>query len=247
MTEQVKFAFDFNWKLTVSVIFVFPALLALSSWQVDRAAEKKAITAAWKKQQSSEPETFDPERDYPAYQRVMITGSFSTEKYWLLENQFFNSQIGYNVVMPFITENGVAIAVDLGWIKGSPQRNFVPAFKTPEGPFQLIGSLVEPSDSKLIREVEASAKHWPHKILEVDLALMSRQSGLKLHASLLRIDPASEAAFVIKWRPINVSPAKHYGYAVQWALLAIAMIILYVFASSNLSAWLKARQTNIRQ
>ncbi len=243
MTERVTLVFDFNWKLTLSVIFVFPALIMLSLWQLDRAAEKKAIKAAWRKQQASVPVAFEPDREYPPYQRVVVTGQFAIDKYWLQENQFYNGQLGYNVVMPFITHGGQVIAVDRGWIKGSPLRDFVPEVTTPEGSYQLTGTLVTPSDSKLIREAESSAKTWPHKILEVDLAVMATQVDLAFYPRLLRIDPASSAAFVIKWRPVNMSPAKHYGYALQWALMAAALLVLYAFASSNLSAWLKARRT----
>ena len=236
-----KFEFDFNWKLTLSVFFVFPLLIRLSYWQVERAEEKKALSEEWKMQQEASAERFFPENEYTDYQRVTLRGQFLTEKYWLKENQIFQGQIGYRVIMPFQLEDGLLVVVDRGWVKGAPRRDYVPQIQTPPGNVALSGTLMLPSDSSLIQETEDRVNTWPHKILEVDLAAMTGQSGMSFYQKILRIDADDPAALVVYWRPINSSPAKHYGYAVQWGLMAIALVILYVFASSNLSEWLKSR------
>ncbi len=236
-----KFEFDFNWKLTLSVLFVFPLLIRLSYWQVERADEKKALSEKWKIQQEASAESFSLEKEYTDYQRVLLRGEFLKDKYWLKENQIFQGQIGFRVIMPFQLEDGLLIAVDRGWIKGAPRRDYVPQIETPPGNVALSGTLMAPSDSSLIEESDATVNTWPHKILEVDLEAMAGQSGLSFYKKILRIDADDPAALVVYWRPINSSPAKHYGYAVQWGLMAIALVILYVFASSNLSEWLKNR------
>ncbi|MFL0800302.1 MAG: SURF1 family protein [Agarilytica sp.] len=241
MSERNKLVFDFNWKLTLCVVFVFPFLVKLSLWQIDRAEEKTALQAQWQSQQAAEPVDFVFAIDYPDYQRVTLSGEFVDEKYWLRESQFYNGKLGFNVVMPFRLSTGDVVAVDRGWVLGSPLRDFLPEVSTPKGEVRISGVLVKPSDSKLIREAEVSAKSWPHKILEVDIAVMSNQAKLKLYGKLLRIDPDSPSAFTVQWKPINMSPAKHYGYSVQWGLLALALIILYFFASTNIAEVYRAR------
>jgi len=43
------------------------------------------------------------------------------------------------------------------------------------------------------------------------------------------------------WPVVNVSPAKHRGYAVQWFTMAAALIVFFVFRSSNLWALLRGK------
>ena len=241
MSEHVKFEFDFNWKLTLCVVLIFPVLVKLSLWQIDRAEEKQQLLASWQVQRAQAPLLFNAAEDYREYQRVVVEGEFVPNYIWLRENQFYNGQLGYNVVMLMKMPVGAYLAVDRGWVEGSPLRDFVPEIDTPVGPQRITGSLLTPSDSKLIREAETKAKQWPHKILEIDLTVMGRQSERVLYNKVLKIDADSPAALTVYWRPINVSSAKHYGYAVQWGLLALALIILYAVASTNIAQYVRAK------
>ncbi len=241
MSERPTLAFDFNWKLTLCVVLIFPVLVKLSLWQMDRAEEKIQLKTDWQHQQAQAPLLFEPEQRYPEYQRVLLKGEFVSDYLWLKENQFYNGQLGYSVIMLMRTDDGAHVAVDRGWVQGSPLRDFTPEFSTPAGAQRVTGALVTPSDSKLIQEAKIEVKAWPHKILETDLDLMRFQSGLALQDKVLKIDADSPAALTVQWRPINVSPAKHYGYAVQWGLLALVLIILYFVASTNISQYLRAK------
>ncbi|VUD64138.1 hypothetical protein TDB9533_03253 [Thalassocella blandensis] len=228
--------FEFNWKLTLFSVLLLPILIFLGTWQLDRADQKRAIQAQWEREQSLPPQVFQAidveQRDF---RRVTMRGEFQTEKYWLKENQMLNGQLGFHVIMPFkLDEGDTVVAVDRGWVEGSPLREFVPKVITPEGSIEISGALVLPSDSMLVREADVSAKTWPHKILEVDLPVLSSQIKQKLYPLLLRIDADSTGALTVYWRPINVSPAKHIGYAVQWFLMALALVILYLYASTNI-------------
>ncbi|WP_086934300.1 SURF1 family protein [Agarilytica rhodophyticola] len=241
MTANQKLTFDFNWKLTLSVVFLFPILLRLCFWQIERAEEKKVLAQQWKSQQTAQAIPLNEDVNFKnrRFVRVYASGKFLIKKYWLKENQIYNGQLGYNVIMPFASEDGEIVSVDRGWVLGSPRRDYVPTFETPANNVRITGVLVVPSDSKLIREAETRAKSWPHKILEVDIPILSRQSELELYPKLLRIDPDSPGALDVIWRPINASSAKHYGYAFQWGLMAVVLIIMYLFASTNLMQLLK--------
>ncbi len=237
--SKVRLQYEFNWKLTLFSILLFPILVSLGTWQLQRADEKEALLADWEEQQSLPPVPFNSEAK-KQLRRVTVRGEYLPEKYWLKENQMLNGSLGYHVIMPFrVEETETVLAVDRGWVEGSPLRDFVPKIDTPEGIVEISGTLITPSDSKLIREADVRAKTWPHKILEEDLPVLGNQINQKLYPELLRIDPESRGALTVYWRPINISSAKHTGYAVQWYAMAIALFILYVFASTNLAAVLK--------
>lgn len=228
------FKFEFNWKLTLFTVVLLPLLVSLGLWQMQRAEEKRVLKDKWTQEQSLPPISFSPNQQSD-FRRVILHGEFLPEKYWLKENQMLNGQLGYHVIMPFkLSDFEHIVAVDRGWIEGSPLREFVPDVKTPSGEIVVTGALVVPSDSKLIREADVRAKTWPHKILEEDLPVLSKQLGRTLYPQLLRIDPDSQGALTVYWRPINMSPAKHLGYAVQWFGMALALIILYICASTNI-------------
>ena len=243
MTRRLEFYF--NWKLTLFVIFLFPILLYLGFWQLDRAAEKAALQEKWLVEQSKAPELFEHLGDDIAkdqnFRRVRVEGVYLSDQFWLKENQILDGKIGYQVIMLLKLTSGQLLAVDRGWVEGSPLREFVPHVPTPSAAVMVSGTLVIPSDSKLIREAEVSAKTWPHKILEVDLKVMASQVDKSLFPKLLKLDPDSASALDINWKPINMSSAKHIGYAVQWFVMAIVLIVLFVFASTNLKVWLVSK------
>ncbi|MFT5083683.1 MAG: surfeit locus 1 family protein [Lentisphaeria bacterium] len=246
MSTRPKLKVEFNWKLTTFVVLLLPALLFLGTWQLDRADQKRQLMQQWSEQQAMVAIKFDnvAERKLGDFRRVLIRGEFISQPYWLKENQLVQGQLGYHVIMPFKEERGLVIAVDRGWVAGSPLRDFVPEFATPVAQVVISGALVVPSDSKLIREADVSPKVWPHKILEVDLPVMSKQSDMDLFPRLLRIDADSPGALDVYWRPINMSPAKHLGYAVQWFAMALVLAMLYIFASSNLAQWLNPKSND---
>ena len=240
-----RLTWDFNWKITLSVVIFFPILLSLGIWQLNRAEEKKQLERQWLSQQSLPPVNF-AERvvsTEPSFRRVYASGQFIAENYWLLENQIVNGQLGYQVIMIFQSHDQ-HLLVDRGWVAGSPLRDFVPEFDTPNGTTQISGALVYPSDSKLIREAEVSAKVWPHKILEVDIPVMASQVKIPLYEKLLKIDSDSPAALDVTWRPYNMSATKHIGYAVQWFLMAAALILLFIFSSTNIKDIFKNKHDN---
>jgi cytochrome oxidase assembly protein ShyY1 len=58
----------------------------------------------------------------------------------------------------------------------------------------------------------------------------------------VRIDSGQPGALEVDWQVINVSPAKHHGYAVQWFAMALALAVIFGFRSSNLWEFLTWRK-----
>ena len=66
--------------------------------------------------------------------------------------------------------------------------------------------------------------------------LISEKLGQKFYDYHLRLEADSPGALETGWVIVNVQPSKHTGYAVQWSALAVALIILGLFANSNLGS-----------
>jgi cytochrome oxidase assembly protein ShyY1 len=65
-------------------------------------------------------------------------------------------------------------------------------------------------------------------------ALLSAGLSEPLFPWELRLAPDQPGGFRRDWPVVNVSPEKHRGYALQWFTMAAALLLLFVFRSSNL-------------
>lgn len=233
------FAFKLNWKITLFTLLLLPLLVSLGFWQLQRAQEKQTIQEEYQQQQALPPVDFDGAvASEGNYRRVRMTGEFLENRYWLLENKIQNGRLGYHVIMPFeIGGDGQAgqIVVNRGWVEAKAYREELPEFSTPQAKVTLSGMLVTPSSSPFIDESQSQLSEWPHRLLELDLNVMQEQLDKELFPKVLQLDADSPGALAVNWQPINMTPEKHRAYAVQWFALAAALVILFLFASSNIA------------
>lgn len=75
---------------------------------------------------------------------------------------------------------------------------------------------------------------WPKRLLQVDLAAMEKSLGKPLLPWVVQLDETSPVAQTVYWPVVNMSADKHIAYAVQWFLMAFALVILWLYANSNL-------------
>lgn len=246
-----KFQFKPNWKILLFTLLLLPLLLSLGVWQLQRAEEKKTIQESWQAQQALPPVPFAEIKDSAEveFRRVSLRGRFDGEHYWLLENRILDGKLGYEIVMPFITTEDELVIVNRGWLPAGAYRSDLPQVPTAADVVSISGSLAQPSDNRFIAEQPEPPQQWPAKILQVDLATLGAHLNAlgyerEPYRRVLRIDGEAPGAFTAHWQPINMSPATHKGYAVQWFTMAAALLILSMFANSNLAeALFKSRSS----
>ena len=259
-----KIELNINWRVTLFSALLLPLLISLGVWQLDRGEQKKTIQQSWLEQQALPPLDYladeglrlqssivsPPATDETgslelpqSYRRIKMTGEFSTSRYWLIENKFFDGNLGYQIVMPFVLLSGETVLVNRGWVPSSAYRMENPEFITPDDERVITGTWLIPSDSRFIDQQDVAKITWPYRLLEVDSALMARQLELPLVNMILQLDADSAGALNINWQPINMSPQMHRGYAVQWFSMAAALFIIWFIASTNIIYWLKTLRT----
>ncbi|WNO09192.1 SURF1 family protein [Teredinibacter sp. KSP-S5-2] len=244
MTSKQTFQFVFNWKITVFAICMLPILIRLGFWQLSRAEEKETLLEVWAEQQALPAIEWRLGMDEQnKYRRIRTTGEFDASRYWLIEGKHLNGKLGFDVVMPFrIKDSDNWILVNRGWLPAGQYREQLPEFTTPSGILSISGQWSIPSDLTLVDEVTDLTQTWPKKVLEVDTELMSKQLHSNLENRILLVDEDNASALAVNWITVNTSPAKHYGYAVQWFAMAVALCILWLFANSNISSLLGRRK-----
>ncbi len=241
---KVSFQIQPNWKLILLVCAIIPLTIGAGLWQVDRAAQKRATLVAL--DQAAEM----PHRDLWAidefeknFQRVYVEGEWS-EQWFLLDNRIRSGRIGYEVLGVLRSEGRPLVLVNRGWVIADPDRDQLPEIYQPSGIQRIEGYLYRASQKPLVLDRQHWQNIWPERIQTIDFDLLEARLGEMLFPATVRIDPRSALAFRADWVIGRKGPGMHIGYALQWFAMAATVLILAVFANTNLWSWLRARRSS---
>ena len=160
---------------------------------------------------------------------------------WLVDNRIVDRQPGYDVVIAVedladVREAGSsgaaprAALVNLGWIAAEGGRDALPV---PAIPAQLrVQGIFRTEVTGLLlgANVEDHGR-WPMRIQQADPAQLAAWLAVPLAPGLIQQQQASP--FHIHYRPVVLPPERHRGYALQWGLIALAVIGVALAASAR--------------
>jgi cytochrome oxidase assembly protein ShyY1 len=215
-----------GWQMGLFVALLLPVTTALGFWQLARAAEKERLDAAYVDSQASFPASLAAlDLDRP-FQRVEFDGEYEPN-HFLIDNQIHAGQVGYRVVTPLRVADGRRFLIDRGWIPAPSLRSALPTVDTPPGPVRVVGSLWRDMGMTPLWGEDVWNAGWPKRIQRLDV---ERAAGL-LPGTVpveVRIEAGSPGALVPTSSAPVITAAIHYGYAVQWFGLAVALLVLFV-------------------
>jgi surfeit locus 1 family protein len=204
----------------------------LGWWQLDRAAQKRAIAAAIAERGALPPLTALPAAE-PAsallHRRAALAGRWQAAHTVFLENRQMGGRPGFYVVTPLVLSDGSAVAVQRGWLpRDLRERARLPAVPSPEGEVTVRGRIAPPPAR--LYEFEPGASGVLRQNL--DLGTYARETNLALRGdvSLLQTEAATAADGLRRdWPVVDAGLGKHYGYAFQWFGLCALFAGLYVW------------------
>lgn len=224
----------------LSLVFL-PLLIGLGVWQLNRADEKRGIEAQLAQRQTAAPVALQSVKSPEAYTRIMAQGRFDSARTWLVDNRQRDGKPGYEVVQPFVLNSGVQVLVNRGWLAAPARREQLPDIKNIAGETTIFAEVAYPSNHPML-SAQSDTENWPKVITQVAPSVMAPSLDGPVTDYYLKLDAASTGAFTTAWQPINMSSAKHTGYAVQWFAMALALVILNVFANTNVAQVLKHKK-----
>lgn len=215
----------------LGIAVVWAVLVALGTWQVGRAREKERLLAELERAQAQP--VAEMERCPPAGAELSpgrVQGSFLAEHQWLLDNRIRGGRAGYDVLTPLVLPSGQAVLVNRGWIALPDRRDEPPRAAPPEGPVALRGHWRAPEHNPFVprREPERIGAFW--RSARVDLHQVSARVRRPVCRLVLLLDADQPHGYVRGWPLMTFGPQRHYGYAVQWYGLALALAGLMVYA-----------------
>ena len=200
----------------------------LGVWQLQRAAEKRAVIAALADKQQPAlkhlPATPAALRE-AARREVRVQGRYEGERQFLLDNRILEGQPGFDVLTPLVLDDGRRVLVDRGWVAAGATRKpvksvglAIDARVTVEGRLWLpesgiaLGAAVTPGDG------------WPRLVTRIDFAALEETLDRELVPVVIRAD--GDAPWLFRPRDLQprFGPMRHYGYAFQWFALALTVL-----------------------
>lgn len=219
-------------------LIVFVGLVKLSFWQYNRGFEKELRTARITQLNQQSPLTlneivklakekqfFGKEsiNDFP----VTIQGQFNGDYIFLLDNQVEKTSLGYRVLQVVQTPT-YAVLVNLGWVQGSISRSELPEVTPLHGEYKFHGHVRIVEQGIMLTEQDFTQASWPLRVQQIELEKFATLINKPLLPFVIYVDPAETLGHKKNWHPIVMPAEKHFGYAFQWAALAIAWLILMI-------------------
>jgi surfeit locus 1 family protein len=152
------------------------------------------------------------------------------ENQFLQDNQFYQHQVGYFVLTPFVTDSQKVILVNRGWVPKDLHKDKLILGAEPQ---TLKGRVsAAPTRTFHLGENLRGAAAWPRVIQVIKIDELSSVLGKTLDPVILLLNPEEPRGFARDWQPQGLSPEKHRGYALQWfafaALLAVLFLVLNI-------------------
>ena len=231
-------------KTTLLALLLLPGLIALGFWQLDRAEQKRALNTLFEQKQRSPAlplQSLDINADL-RYQPVTLSGYFISDKHYLLDNKIYQGRVGYELISVFKpTEYQSLVLINRGWIAGDPARQKLPKIEPLTEPLQLKGEVYVPLGEMIVL-AKTAEKDWPRVIQQLDTKRISNQLQHPVFPYTIRLSEGQPGVKQRNWPVVNIQPAKHTGYAVQWFAMALTVVFIIILSNSNLWSLLRGKE-----
>ncbi|HEX4895961.1 MAG TPA: SURF1 family protein [Solimonas sp.] len=228
----MSWTFKAPWWGSALVTLACLGMGALGVWQLQRAADKEARLALYAAADQQTPRTVqagsfaDPER----IERARIRGQFDVSRQLLLDNQSQDGRPGLHVWTPVLIADGSIVVVDRGWVPQRGDRTPLADLAAPAGEVELLGYWrTLPAPGLRTEADNCAAGPWPRIVQYPTPADLQCLYGEFAAEGLFLLDPTAPGGYSRQWTTApELSPRKHYGYAVQWFALALTLAGLFI-------------------
>jgi cytochrome oxidase assembly protein ShyY1 len=231
-----------RWPWLLVNLLVVSLLVMLSVWQWQRALYKTEILERLEHWQSQGALDTVALTAIPLEQIDGVGLQFPVRwlspVVWLLDNRIYQGRVGYDVVVPVVADGlQQPVVVNLGWVPAPAMRTQIPYINIP-AEFELNGVLRARNNSLLLGQNIEQTGTWPLRIqqLALDQLFASLPEASNRNYSMFYpgvVYQQESSPFVVHYRPVVMPPEKHRAYALQWALLALAVVVISLVASAR--------------
>ncbi len=229
--------FNPGWPSTLVLILLFPSLISLGMWQLDRAQQKRALFAEYTRNAELPAITLGEAlrvQPLPLGRSVIMDGVFLAPTL-LLDNRVRQGQVGYEVLAPFKPSHDATMLVACGWIAAPADRSKLPVLvNLPQAPQSFTGRLGRPPATGIklnnIQTLERLSTEVI-RIQEIDIQVLVKELGHPLTETFVYLNSDLGFGYDRHWTPPSPDVSKHQAYATQWFVMAGVLLLLYLILS----------------
>jgi surfeit locus 1 family protein len=221
-----EWRFRVRW-LPLLLLFVPACICAgLGVWQLDRAAQKRALAAELAAREALEPLAIGDapvDADAVRYRTVTARGRLEADGQIYIEGRRHAGKTGYYAVTPLrLAGSDRRLLVNRGWVAAMDAP-------VPEGEVTVTGVADVPSPPALALHAGADAAkawgtRWPYLTLPLYAATVSHPQ----QPIVVLQDPADPHGFVREWPRDLPKEGMHIGYAIQWFAFALIGFVVFL-------------------
>lgn len=215
--------------LALTVVFAIVSSF-FGLWQWDRRGQAVAAITVLEENWDRVPqelrslENLSASRDQ--WTPVVVRGEYLPDDQMLVRTRPRGGQVGFEVLVPLRTDDGLTVVVNRGWIPTGDSTDFpdlVP--EAPRGEVSVIAR-IKPGEPTL------PGRGAPEgQLPSIDLAAMEQIVGYDLQTGFFLLldteSPSSAVAPLPGLRPV-LDEGPHLSYTLQWFVFALLAIIAFV-------------------
>jgi cytochrome oxidase assembly protein ShyY1 len=222
---------NLNWKLAVFSTVSLVMFTYLGVWQLDREDEKLALMQAVELRLQQAPLStaalLAVQEDVDGLP-VRLKGRYTDGLPLLKDNVVLAGRVGFEVLQLFVDEaTDMTFLVNRGFVPMAATRDIRPVI--PPTSIELLTLTAHVYVSTAIDRDFAvgELKDGLQIVQSTDPKVLRQSLGNNLYPHLLRLDETTPTALPRYWPVTSMSAEKHRGYAIQWFLMAIAVVIAF--------------------
>lgn len=236
------------WRWLAVALVAIAILISLTIWQWQRALDK---TQFLQKLAHSPAVSAQQLKDLSLARadglQLLAQAHWLEPLVWLLDNQMRQGRPGYDVIVPMqLDAADYIVLVNLGWVAAPLGRSQLPEIAIPSQ-FTIQGMLRTHLGGLRLGQNSEDNGRWPMRIQQIDIA--------ELSGHITRSSPSTSvypgvvyqlqgSPYMSHYRPVVVSPERHRAYALQWGLLALAVVAVALAASLEKNKFFKRESLN---
>ena len=223
--------------MTLLALAAVLAFTMLGRWQWHRAAEKRAVLAAFEAGLHADPIELGarPLAAIPRYTPLRLRGRYDGAHPFLLDNISRDGAAGYEVLTPFALEDGRIVIVNRGWIPlPGGQRQSLPDVALPAAATVAITGRADRLPVPALAAGRAppdAGPSWPKRSSFPTAAQLGAALGTPIEDGQLLLAPSEPMGYRRDWQLLanGFPPSRHIAYALQWWCFGALVVFLYFF------------------
>lgn len=211
-------------------VFFFVLFINLGIWQIHRAAWKVQLLKQQAERQAEPPRPLSSVPDDPAkanHVPVRLEGNYDRSRVFLLDNRVLQGRVGFEVLMPFDDKSSNRmVLVNRGFVPMGRTRQDMPVIPPlAADDHSVLGSVyIAATDGRPPVAETSNLGPGVTIVEEASPALAARLMNKSFYPHVVRLLKSDPNALPRYWPVTMMMPSRHRAYAVQWFLMAVAVV-----------------------